>query len=673
MGIKKYIADKDNTITNAYGSDLLTRSTGSNMGASDILEVFSLYGQGGYSTSSVELSRALVGFPVSTISADRTAGTIPVSGSVSFYLRMYNARHGEQLPRDLILNVLAVSQSWEEGTGLDMEGYTDKTKDAIAGSNWKNASSTIAKATLTDAIDVSGVAQNDAFTMTVPSVAGGDGVAHQFVFDNHTDITNLTDTTGFGINIQHASDDAAIATVLVKAINGYSDALYQYGGAALDAESTLAAGTMGVTASIGSTTSKVTLTMVTAGSAGNVANVLSADTNFAEGSKLLVTAFTDGDGPWANIGGHYHTSTYIAGETMPSYTSTFAEGDEDMLVDVTAAVEEWIAEKQENYGFGVFVTSSQEAHVTASDSYVLANTSGQKTSYYTKRFFSRTSEFFFKKPAIEARWDSRKMDNRGNFYYSSSLAPAQDNLNTLYLYNYVRGQLVNIPAIGTGKILLSIYSGSSDDTAPSGSKLQPSRADAASGNGFTGDTTNLNITGGYVSTGVYSASFAFTGSTSLKTIYDVWHSGTIEYSTGSIKPLTLSTPSWNQYSQYTSKITNLKPKYSKEEKARFRAAARPRNFSPTIYTVAKSEIESTIIQSASYEIIRMIDNATMIDHSTGSTTYHTFLSYDKSGSYFDLDMTLLEPGYLYGIKLAYYISEGWREQEEVFKFRVEDN
>ena len=69
----------------------------------------------------------------------------------------------------------------------------------------------------------------------------------------------------------------------------------------------------------------------------------------------------------------------------------------------------------------------------------------------------------------------------------------------------------------------------------------------------------------------------------------------------------------------------------------------------------------------------MVDNTTIIDHSTGSNTYHTFLSYDKSGSYFDLDMTLLEPGYLYGIKLAYYTSEGWREQEEVFKFRVEDN
>ena len=49
---------------------------------------------------------------------------------------------------------------------------------------------------------------------------------------------------------------------------------------------------------------------------------------------------------------------------------------------------------------------------------------------------------------IEARWDSSKKDNRGNFYLSSSLASGTDNLNTLYLYNYVRGQLKNIPKLG---------------------------------------------------------------------------------------------------------------------------------------------------------------------------------------------------------------------------------
>ena len=45
MAIKRYTANKDNTITNALESNLTSRGTGSNMGASDVLEVFSIYGQ----------------------------------------------------------------------------------------------------------------------------------------------------------------------------------------------------------------------------------------------------------------------------------------------------------------------------------------------------------------------------------------------------------------------------------------------------------------------------------------------------------------------------------------------------------------------------------------------------------------------------------------------------
>jgi hypothetical protein len=523
MGIKNYKASRDNTITNGYKLISQTRATGSNMGAADILEVYSIYGQ--QTTSSAELSRVLVQFPITTVSSDRTAGTIPASGSVNFFLRMFNARHSEQLPRDFTVNVLAVSQSWQEGYGLDMDGYSDLTDDKIEGSNWMNRNSNPAAS-------------------------------------------------------------------------------------------------------------------------------------------------------WAQVGGDYHSSSYIPADTMPNYTFTFSDGDEDLLVDVTAAVEEWIAGTQTNNGFGIFLTSSQEAYVdniTAADSVgatgesILLNTEGQKKSFYTKRFFSRTSEFFFKRPTLEARWDSRIMDDRGNFYYSSSLAPAEDNLNTIYLYNYVRGRLKNIPNVDTGLILVSIYSGSSSNIEPSGSKLELS-----AGGGVVA-AADLNVTGGYVSTGVYSASFAFTGSTSLKTIYDVWHSSSVEYVTSSINPNSLDSPGWNQYPQFTTKITNLKPSYSEDEIARFRVFVRERNSTPTIYAIANSQAQGATIPSASFEVFRNVDNETIINNSTGSSTRHTFLSYDNSGSYFDLNMSLLEPGYMYGIRLMFYSSDGWREQEETFNFRVENS
>ena len=45
MAIKRYLASADNTITNAFKANLSSRGTDANMGASDVLETFSIYGQ----------------------------------------------------------------------------------------------------------------------------------------------------------------------------------------------------------------------------------------------------------------------------------------------------------------------------------------------------------------------------------------------------------------------------------------------------------------------------------------------------------------------------------------------------------------------------------------------------------------------------------------------------
>ena len=138
------------------------------------------------------------------------------------------------------------------------------------------------------------------------------------------------------------------------------------------------------------------------------------------------------------------------------------------------------------------------------------------------------------------------MDDRESFLYSSSLAPAPDNLNRLYLYNYIRGRLVNIPRVNTGNIRVSFYSGSA--TKPTGAKI-------------------LLPNGGGVAT----------------------------------------------------------------------------------------------------------DNGNAIAYGTGSQR-STFLSYDKEGNYFDLDMSLLEGGYMYQINLSYYNDSigDWQLQPQAFKFRVEE-
>tara|TARA_A100001515_G_scaffold145076_1_gene151791 strand:- start:3723 stop:5213 length:1491 start_codon:yes stop_codon:yes gene_type:complete len=496
MGIQRYSASIDTTIANAFKMDLTTRATGSNMGLADTLETFSIYGQA--SSASSELSRILIQFPVSDISADRTAGTIPASGSVNFFLRMYNAEHPFTLPKNFDLNILAVSRSWEEGYGLDMDEYTDLTYDDI-GSNWINAAS--------------------------------------------------------------------------------------------------------------------------------------------------------GSNNWTTAGGDYYT------DTSSSFTASFVDGTEDIELDITTLVEQWVNSagnvlgSKTNYGLGIKFFDAEETAVR---------------SYYTKKFFARDSEFFLKRPTIEARWDSSTKDNQGSFFLSSSLATATENLNTIYIYNNIRGQLRNIPGVDTGTVLVSIYSGSANNTSPLGSKLL---LPVGGGVVATGDT---NITGGYVSTGVYSASFAY-ASSSITTIFPVWHDGTTEYNTGSaIEVNTFDSADFNPHPSYVSNVTNLKDSYTRDEKTtRFRLYVREKDWNPNIYTKASSDIATSIIEDAYYRIYRTIDEFEVVAYGTGSTN-HTRLSYDASGSYFDFPMDILEAGYMYAFRFTYRMPDGnYREQPEIFKFRVE--
>ena len=504
MPILRYTASADTTIVNAFQPNLTTRGTGANAGEADVMEVFSIYGR--QASGSQELSRILLKFPTTSIAADRAANTIPASGSVSFYLRVFNAPTSKTVPTDFKLVVAALSQSWQEGIGLDLEGYADPTR-GNTGANWMSASDTAA---------------------------------------------------------------------------------------------------------------------------------------------------------WSVVGGSYLTSSADLFKEQ-----TFANGLEDMDLDITPIVESWLDSTQENYGVEILLSQSYEAYYSSSTGQntgsIINNLSGATTSYYTKRFFARGSQYFFKRPAIEARWSDITRDDRGEFYLSSSRAPAVDNLNTLYFYNIIRGKLVNLPIIGTGSVYVSLYSGSSDNSAPSGTAMSL----------YDGSTA---LTGGYVSTGIYSCSLGITASTAITVspMYDVWFSGSTEYFTGSILPKTFDTGMTLLSERYIIDITNLKNSYHPLETSRFNLYVRNKNWNPNVYTVVQATPQGLTIQSASYRVYRVLDGLDVVGYGTGSD-FHTGLSHDVSGNYFNFDMKLLEPGYTYAFKFAFYDEQikSWEEQVDSFKFRVE--
>ena len=125
------------------------------------------------------------------------------------------------------------------------------------------------------------------------------------------------------------------------------------------------------------------------------------------------------------------------------------------------------------------------------------------------------------------------------------------------------------------------------------------------------------------------------------------------------------------FSRITS-CKNLQKSYASNETARFRFFVRSKDWSPTVYLVATANNPTEVIESASYSVMRVIDNYVAIPYGTGSNL-STYLSYDKEGNYFDLDVSLLETDYMYEIKLAYYNDSigSWQEQPQTFKFRVD--
>jgi len=771
MSIKRYFSNADNTITNAFKANLTTRGTGSNAGASDILEVFAIFGQA--SSGSLEKSRALINFDISKIKKDRDSGVIPQSGSVNFTLRVFNAEHGQTLPKDCTLAVLPISRSWNEGSGLDMEEYSDEDI-----SNWVFANNT----KVPDITDIKFVSttktdyNNKYFILQVID----DNITkdrYNFWFDgdgSQTAPNLLGQEVEVKINDADPNTVKRFAREVKLAVDGLNNVNLS---ASISEEDTK-----------DSTGATVRLTNTIAGSTSGShypESVLDNDV------FTLTKVQVGGKTKWTTQGGDFHEVGYSPGKNLPHFKVDLKDGTEDVEINITALVEEWIAAQstvdpdREAYGVAIKLSGSFEDGTRA-------------RSYYTKKFFARGTEFFFKRPCIEARYDDHVRDDRANFFKSSSLATGPENLNTLYMYNYTRRGLSNIPALKTDPngadqttgealmrvrlypdlkssskaIVLPVGGGVSDGRAKAvitvagnpgnaetftitdsadapvtftfqqgnnsvaanssttstigifsvlgnnagiAQRIQQSIANTSlavtavdNGDGTVTVTQNaigtvgnkaLNMTsvtnvsvpnntfaGGHAQdfaecylykTGIYSASLATTGSHTK--VFDVWshkdsshNGGKHELFTGSAisvkthKPL----PYNNADEEYVISISNLKPVYKTKDKPTFRLNVRKKDYQPNIYTVASSKIENEVLYNVYYRAYRVIDGEEVISYGSGSIP-HTKMSYDSSGSYFKVDMSLFEPGYMYAFEVS---TDSYNQNivnKSEFKFRVE--
>tara|TARA_R110000824_G_scaffold320098_2_gene507054 strand:+ start:491 stop:1954 length:1464 start_codon:yes stop_codon:yes gene_type:complete len=344
---------------------------------------------------------------------------------------------------------------------------------------------------------------------------------------------------------------------------------------------------------------------------------------------------------WTTDGGDVRES--------PISKYTFDTGVEDLSINITTYVESILTDSVTDYGLLLQLTASQES---------------ASQSHYKKGFYSAQYSDFHKRPLIQARFNDSLQDNGGNLYLSASRSTADDNLNTIYLYNYIKGNLVNIPSIATGDLYVSIYSGSSETTT-SGSKLSlPVGGGVVSG-------SDTNITGSYVSAGIYSASFAF-NSSSLENIFAVWHDNTTEFHTSSVlNPVSRPFPSHRKTNKYYLSLTNLKDTYLNTHTSRLRLFVRDPSIAPTVQTTAITTMQATQIEKAYYRVIRKRDKLEIIPYGTGSSNEEfTLLSYDSKGNYFDLDFANFDVNTVYSLSFMFYENGQYREQSQKFDFRV---
>lgn len=341
---------------------------------------------------------------------------------------------------------------------------------------------------------------------------------------------------------------------------------------------------------------------------------------------------------WEQEGGDFYDT--------PQIDKYFENGLEDLQVDITEIVELWLTGTLPNNGLMIRMSSSIEEGFQ---------------SYYTKKFSSRSTEYFYNKPWIEARTDDSTKDDRARFYKYTDFVPMEENYNTLYIYNKYKGGFHNFPQIGTGSMHVGLFT----------TKQAPLPAPLLQITGSDLNTESiLYTTGSYVSPGVYRCDVCI--NTEEEVIYDLWFSEDKSFAVAGgpiyVKDPNMETTGVEDNLVYS--IKNLKKVYSNGDQSTIQVFSRLKSWNPNSYTSMAGRDNLYVPENLYYKAFRIVDGKEIIGYGTGSYN-HTRISRDKDSNYFQLDFSLFEPGYAYGIKFVAIDRQKIIESKETFKFRVE--
>jgi hypothetical protein len=239
----------------------------------------------------------------------------------------------------------------------------------------------------------------------------------------------------------------------------------KYGAADIGADSLLAAGTLGVTATVGSDANKIDLTMDDTGTAGNVAGVLAADVGFA-GDLILESTFLGGEAA-ADGRGDISFKIHTLAHGLITNSGGGTEGENNVLSNGTSNNLRWEVPNK-NDARGTFTLLVRRGDDTSKRKQILETWNNLSLDPNASNYIAKTIGDSY--ATVQPNDGDPYLDWAGEWPNKSKYIRVETVLNTVDYLDENGNIRVNdasgsLPAIGSGSFLGGL-DGSGADAHP---------------------------------------------------------------------------------------------------------------------------------------------------------------------------------------------------------------